>query len=174
VLVLPGLAFAVTQRRPRWDIRAVSGLGFGRCPTRPLDPPNPSVLSGCPRRGPATLAIREVLALIIAGARPSFSAASLVPKAVYPGCGGPGWRGGPVVSFRERVPFAVESLATATGALPLPVNRWYRKSRAAAKTNLLGKPTPQNSCGHKSEGTHRICWSHARCASTASVLERPL
>jgi len=76
------LAFAVTQPTP--VIMGIFGsIGLGLSLPYAVLMLRPEWLSRLPKAGPWTLAIREVLALILLAAAVFFSA-SLVPKAVYP------------------------------------------------------------------------------------------
>ncbi|MEO9748442.1 MAG: cytochrome c biogenesis protein CcdA, partial [Marinobacter sp.] len=76
------LAFAVTQPAP--VIMGIFGsIGLGLSLPYAVLMLRPEWLSRLPKAGPWTVAIREVLALILLAAAVFFSA-SLVPKAVYP------------------------------------------------------------------------------------------
>ncbi len=76
------LAFAVTQPGP--VIMGIFGsIGLGLSLPYAVLMLKPEWLSRLPKAGPWTLAIREVLALVLLAAAVFFSA-SLVPKAVYP------------------------------------------------------------------------------------------
>lgn len=76
------LAFAVTQPAP--VIMGIFGsIGLGLSLPYAVLMLKPEWLSRLPKAGPWTLAIREVLALVLLAAAVFFSA-SLVPKAVYP------------------------------------------------------------------------------------------
>jgi thiol:disulfide interchange protein len=76
------LAFAVTQPEP--VIMGIFGsIGLGLSLPYAVLMLKPEWLSRLPKAGPWTLAIREVLALVLLAAAVFFSA-SLVPKAVYP------------------------------------------------------------------------------------------
>lgn len=76
------LAFAVTQPAP--VIMGIFGsIGLGLSLPYAVLMLRPEWLSRLPKAGPWTLAIREVLALVLLAAAVFFSA-SLVPKAVYP------------------------------------------------------------------------------------------
>jgi|SRR5680860_478310 len=76
------LAFAITQPAP--VIMGIFGsIGLGLSLPYAVLMLKPEWLSRLPKAGPWTLAIREVLALVLLAAAVFFSA-SLVPKAVYP------------------------------------------------------------------------------------------
>lgn len=76
------LAFAVTQPAPV-TMGIFGSIGLGLSLPYAVLMLRPEWLSRLPKAGPWTLAIREVLALILLAAAVFFSA-SLVPKAVYP------------------------------------------------------------------------------------------